>query len=232
MLSQRASVLPNQYPFSEIVPCVMHRPIFHKQTSVKAKAKGSLKWAGCSCGSLCATVGLAQINPGPDVTTSIKYISTLSRLAKETCIGFAWCCDQTLVDVVPYLSCVLCSFMAPSVTRLLLPCSSLQVARCRWYCSLRQAFSAHKSDTCCSSSPIRPLCLSNNSCWVSMILLSSFKYSAALVGFSVGLSMSLRVPFCCALVPAVSPGGWFCAVQARFKRNDSVGCAFYASPLF
>lgn len=85
--------------------------------------------------------------------------------------------------------------MAPSVERLLLPCSSLQVARCRWYCSFRQAFSEHKSDTCCSSSSILPLCLSSNSCCVSIILLSSFKYSAALVGFSVGLSMSLQLPF-------------------------------------
>ena len=92
-----------------------------------------------------------------------------------------------------YFSWVMFSFIAPNVAWLLPCCSSLHVARCRWYWSFKQAFSEHNSDTCSSSSSILVLCISSNSCWVSIMLLSSFRYSAALVGFSVGLSISLRL---------------------------------------
>lgn len=34
------------------------------------------------------------------------------------------------------------------------------------------------------------------------------------------------------LFPPVVTQRWFSVVQAGFKRNKSVGCAFYASPLF
>lgn len=136
---------------------------------------------------------------------------------------------KIMYGIISYFSWVTCSFIPPRVTRLLVPCSSLQVARCRWYCSFRQAFSVHKSDTCCSSSSILPLCLSSNSCWVSMILLSSFKYSTALAGFSVGFSMSLLQ---CQLFLMYERSGQFRGVQAAFKHNNSAGCAFFASPLF
>lgn len=87
-----------------------------------------------------------------------------------------------------YFSCMTFSLMAPREEWL--PCWSLQVARCRWCWSFRLAFSLQRSVTWCSSSSIRTLCFSRSPCWVSMILFSSFRYSAALLGFSVGFSIS------------------------------------------
>lgn len=148
----------------------------------------------CNCGSLSGSVGpeLVGLCFGNNYFIQVHY-SNFKYMKIMQFNGD----DLTLIKAIPdevlsYFSCVICSFMASRVSRLLVPCSSLQFARCRLYCSFRQPFSEHKSDTCCSSSSILSLCLSSNSCWVSMILLSSFKYSTALVGFSVGFSMSIR----------------------------------------
>lgn len=128
-----------------------------------------------------------------------------------------------------YFSWVMFSFMAPNVAWLLPCCSSLHVARCRWYRSFKQAFSEHKSDTWCSSSSILFFCLSSNSCWVSMMLLSSFRYSAALVGVSVGLSILLRLglpPDLSFLGVRFQPVLWLRSV--KFQPD----VPFCASPLF
>lgn len=99
---------------------------------------------------------------------------------------------ETLGRKPTYFSRMTFSFIAPKA-EWLLPCRSLQFARCRWCCSIRQAFSRHNLTTCSSSSSILFLCFSNNSCCVSMILFSSFKYSAALLGFSAGCSILIVI---------------------------------------
>lgn len=102
--------------------------------------------------------------------------------------SISFCQSMTKIHST-YFSCITFSFMAPNM-EWLLPCWSLQVARCRWCWSLRQTFSLQRSVTWSSSSSIRIFCFSSNSCWVSIILLSSFRYSVALLGFSVGFSIS------------------------------------------
>lgn len=89
---------------------------------------------------------------------------------------------NTSLGHIPYFSCVTFSVTAPE-----LQWWSRQLVRCCWSSSFRHAFSVQRLVTWSCRSSIRPLCFSSSSCWLWMILFSSWRYSAALLGFSAVL---------------------------------------------